>query len=582
MPLQAIPTIPASDIAAVTPGVLAAGGSAVDIIALMLTTSTRVPTGTTLSFPNQISVADFFGATSDEAGAATVYFNGFDNSNVKPGSVLFAQYNETAVAAYLQGANIASLSLAQLQAIPSGNLTVVMDGYSRSASISLGAATSFSSGAGIIQTDLNAAITVQGSFTASIAGGTMTVTGVTSGTLGAGLTVNGTGVLAGTYITAQLSGAAGGTGTYSVNNAQNMSSSSLTGTPTPVAVTFDSVSGAYIITSGIVGAISSVGYASGSIGTALALTQVTGATLSQGAAAVATPQAFMNQILTLNQDFATFMTIFNPDVSGNTNKLAFSAWANGQNNRYMYVAWDNDASPTTQNPATSSLGYLVNTTYDYSGTAVVYSPDYTFAAFICGIAASIDFTQTNGRATFFGRSQTGLVANVNSLLVKSNLVANGYNFYGVWATATQQFTFLAEGTVSGPFNWIDSYINQIWLNANFQLDLMLLLTQSFSIPYNTAGDALIEAALLDTIQQAGNFGIYRAGIRLSTLQAAEINGAAGASIAPTLQNQGWYLSVKASTTAPSVRAVRGSPPCVFWYTDGQSVQKINLASINVQ
>lgn len=582
MPLAATPTIPANDIVAVTPGVLAAGGSALDIIALMLTTSTRIPIGTTYSFADALDVADFFGAQTPEALAAGIYFNGFDNSNVKPGSVLFAQYNQNAVAAYLRGGSISGLTLAQLQAIPTNTLTVNFDGFSRTASITLSGATSFSNGATIMQADLNAALTVLGSMTASIVGGTMTVTAVVSGTLLAGQTVLGTGVLAGTYITAQLTGAAGGTGTYSLNNSQTTISGSMTVEATPITVAYDSTSGAYVFTSGVTGAISSVAYASGSIGTALNLTQAGGAVLSQGAASTPDPATYMNNLLALNQDFATFMTVFNPDASGNANKLAFANWNNGQNNRYMYVAWDPDLSPTTQNPATASFGYQVTQTFNYSGTMPIFSPDYSKAAFACGIAASIDFTQTNGRVTFAFRTQTGLTADVTSLSVKNNLVANGYNLYGSWATANQQFVHFAPGSVSGPFAWGDSYINEIWLNAAFQLDLMELLTTAYSIPYNVSGDALIEAALIDTIQQAGAFGAYRAGIQLSALQAAEINGAAGAVIAPTLQNQGWYLQVKASTTVPSVRAARGSPPCTFWYTDGQSVQKINLASINVQ
>jgi hypothetical protein len=32
---------------------------------------------------------------------------------------------------------------------------------------------------------------------------------------------------------------------------------------------------------------------------------------------------------------------------------------------------------------------------------------------------------------------------------------------------------------------------------------------------------------------------------------------------------------------PEVRAARGSPPCTLWYMDGQSIQRINLASIEL-
>jgi hypothetical protein len=54
-------------------------------------------------------------------------------------------------------------------------------------------------------------------FTASIAGTTMTVTAIESGIIKANMEIDGIGVQAGTTITAQLTGATGGTGTYTVS-----------------------------------------------------------------------------------------------------------------------------------------------------------------------------------------------------------------------------------------------------------------------------------------------------------------------------------------------------------------------------
>ncbi|WP_408872054.1 DUF3383 family protein [Gluconobacter sp. DsW_056] len=53
-------------------------------------------------------------------------------------------------------------------------------------------------------------------------------------------------------------------------------------------------------------------------------------------------------------------------------------------------------------------------------------------------------------------------------------------------------------------------------------------------------------------------------------------------IASTLQTRGWYFQPNASTAPAADRVARTSPPCKFWYTDGQSVQSINLASVEVQ
>ncbi|RWI97955.1 MAG: DUF3383 family protein [Mesorhizobium sp.] len=152
--------------------------------------------------------------------------------------------------------------------------------------------------------------------------------------------------------------------------------------------------------------------------------------------------------------------------------------------------------------------------------------------------------------------------------------------YGAYATAAQQFLEFQNGTVSGEFEWLDSYINQIWLNNQLQLSLMELLQNINSVPYNAAGYELIKAACLDPINQALNFGAIRAGVTLSALQIAQINSAAGVKANDTLQLQGWYLQVNDAT--PQVRQARQSPPINFWYMDGESVQQIELTSTLVQ
>jgi hypothetical protein len=68
------------------------------------------------------------------------------------------------------------------------------------------------------------------SFTGSISGTTLTVSAMSSGGISTGLTLVGTGVTSGTTITSQLSGTAGGIGTYEVSSSQTVASTSLTAT----------------------------------------------------------------------------------------------------------------------------------------------------------------------------------------------------------------------------------------------------------------------------------------------------------------------------------------------------------------
>lgn len=572
-------TIPASAIVQVLPNVLNAGGSALDLNGIVLTENTRVPIGAVQSFPTAAAVSSYFGAASNEAAIAAVYFQAFKNASAVPGAILFAQYPNVAVAAYLRSGIVTGIPLSTIQAL-SGSLTVAMDGYVHTAAnLSLSGATSFSAAAALIQAALTASEPTEAAFTGSLAGNILTVSAVSSGTLSIGQTISGAGVADGTVITALGTGT-GLTGTYTVSTSQTVASESLTAVATAPTVSFDAIAGAFVITSGITGAPSTAAFATGTLAAQLALTQATGAVLSQGAAA-ATPGAFMTGITQVTQNWATFMTAFDPDAgAGNSVKLAFAAWTSAQNKRYAYVCWDTDITPTESTQATQSLGYLLAQN-QYDGTCLIYeSGTYYTAAFVCGVAAAIDFSAVNGRITFAFRAQAGLTASVTNETVAANLEANGYNFVGAYATANEGFVFFYPGSVSGEFQWMDSYVNQIWLNNALQLALMNLLTEINSIPYNAQGYALIEAACADPIAAALNAGVIETGIPLSAQQAAEINNAAGVKIDRTITTQGYYLQVQPAS--PQVRQARTSPPIFFWYTDGQSVQKITLNSIDVQ
>ena len=73
--------------------------------------------------------------------------------------------------------------------------------------------------------------------TGSIAGTTLTVTAVTTGVLTNGQTISGTNVVAGTQILSQLSGTAGGVGTYQVSVSQTVTSTTITGSGGTMTVT---------------------------------------------------------------------------------------------------------------------------------------------------------------------------------------------------------------------------------------------------------------------------------------------------------------------------------------------------------
>lgn len=498
-------SIPASYFVSIVPGVISAGGSALDLNGLMLTSGTRTPIGSVLSFPSAAAVSTYYGAGSTEAAAAAIYFAGFDNSNVKPGALLVAQYNTAPVSAYLRGASVAGLTLAQLQALTPGTLTITVDGTAKtSGTITLSGATSFS----------NAATLILAAFTSP-----------------------------------------------------------------NFTVTYDSVSGGFVFTSATTGATSTASFCTGALADPLNLRAADGAVLSQGAI-TAVPGTFMTAIIGITQDWATFFTTFDPDNgSGNTLKLAFAQWNTTQGNRWAYIAWDSDITPTQSTSAPASLGDLIAAS-SISGTSLSYGVDYTKAAYQSGAVASIDFTEKNGSTNFAFRKQSGLTPDVTDSTTLANLIANGYNAYAAVATANQNFQFMYPGSVSGPYLWLQDYINQIWLNNALQLALITLLTSVKSVPYNSRGYALIRAACMDPINQAVNFGAIQPGVTLSALQIAEVNAAAGTKIDTTLSAQGWYLQILDATA--QTRGQRKSPSCTFWYMSGGSVNQIVLASVDVE
>lgn len=288
------------------------------------------------------------------------------------------------------------------------------------------------------------------------------------------------------------------------------------------------------------------------------------------------PDALMNEISGQTQAFTGFTTTWEPTLA---QKQAFATWTAGQSDRYWYVPWDTDEQALNPQNSASFGTWLQNQNID--GTTLIYK-DPLAAAFCLSWMASLDFSATSGRTTLCFRRSGLLTPSVTDATTAATLRANGYNFYGAYANGLGRFQWLEDGHVSGAFLWADSYINQIWLNASLQSALLNLLLGVGQIPYNTEGDGLISAAVQDTINQALRFGVIRPGVALSSTQKQQINRTAGTTISDTVQSRGWYFQPNASTAPTDIRVARRSPPCRFWYTDGQSVQSINLASIEVQ
>lgn len=489
-------SIPASQIANVIPGVLTAGGSAVDMNGLILTGNSYMPSGQVLPFASADDVGAFFGDDSSEKALADIYFKGYDDCTLYPAQLLFALWPTQATAAYLTSGSLAGVALNDMKLF-TGTFRITVDGADIVADdMDFSAITSFSEAADVIAEAIGT-----------------------------------------------------------------------------VSAVYDSTKQGFILTSLTTGATSTITTATGTLADSLMLSAEQGAVASQGVAA-ATPGETMDAVVRISPDWGVFTTITEPDFE---DKLAFSAWVNASNDEYAYVGWDTDVTAQQAN-ASETFGAQAKAA-KYDGVFPLWGSAST-AAFVLGIAASLDFERLNGRTTFAFRTQSGLMPEVSDGTVASNLLANGYNYFGVYANKKNTWNILFNGATSGRFAWMDAYINQIWLNNNLQQAMVDLLTSVGSIPYNADGDALIESACMDPISKAINFGAIRTGITLDNVQTAKVKQTVGSDVSAAITSKGYYLKIDEASA--EVRAKRGSPPMTLFYTDGGSVQQLSLASIDIQ
>ena len=110
--------------------------------------------------------------------------------------------------------------------------------------------------------------------TGSIAGSILTITAVSSGALAVGSILSGSGVSPGTAISAQLTGSAGGIGTYTLSISQTVASTTINANNGTIYLTFGSTyAGMWIVTNNTTGPAAIYAYTSASGSTGVYLTQ---------------------------------------------------------------------------------------------------------------------------------------------------------------------------------------------------------------------------------------------------------------------------------------------------------------------
>lgn len=345
----------------------------------------------------------------------------------------------------------------------------------------------------------------------------------------------------------------------------------LISTQLEVPVTFNEATQKIVIRSNTTGTQSTITAATGTLAVALGLTEAQGAIATNGSNADASISDALDRAFNYTQNWGGVTTSYQ---MAEDEALDFAKWIAAQDNRFWGVIWTLDPKATQ---ATTSIGTQIIEN-NFSGISCIYG-DARYATAALGYMASLNFSELNGRTTLDFRVQEGLPAVVTDASTANMLERNGYMFYGAYATANDRFTFFRNSVVSGQFKWVDTYLNQVYFNAQLQLAFMNMLLTYKAIPYNAAGKTMHVAAAQDPINEMLNFGGIVTGVRLSEAQKNLINYETGVDAARQIEASGYFLRVGDATA--QARGNRTSMPLKLWYADGGSVHSINLASIAV-
>lgn len=625
-------SVNADKLVQIVPRVIDAGTSGLTFSGLFLTQSELPPTGRVLQFASAQAVADYFGSETDEARAARIYFQGYTNTQYLPGFLLFAPYRATAAAAWLRGAAYEG-TLADLKLVRDGTLKITIDGIERTANgVDFYTATSPSDCAQRLQTALSQTAEIEAT-AGKLTGGQIPsdvepLKAISAGKLD--ISVDGTGqnltaldfssVASLTDVAGVLTTALSGKATVSVSGNSLVITSATTGASSTVSyasdpeptggvadlaealgltqdtgavsiagtaayqpkapvVTYNSQTQAFQITSGETGSASAVAYgqsaASGTdLSRVLNLTEQLGAVQSEGTDGQSLTDC-LTGVLKSARDWVSFSTIWEPERA---EKLELATWCSGHDTRFVYVMWDTDNTARVQG-STASAGYAITHTLELDGTCCVWNT-LDVAAGVMGAIACLNFDQREGRTTLAFRQFEGVAVTCDDDGDYDALIANGYNCYADFATASAQFKFFQNGQVSGKFDWLDTYCNAIALKDALQLNILDLFAAVRSLPYNEDGYASVRTACLDTINRFINFGAIRTGISLSQTQKVQLLQEIGKDVSQTLESSGWFMLI--TDPGAVIRGQRQSPNCAFYYMDGGSIQKIVMSATAIQ
>lgn len=329
----------------------------------------------------------------------------------------------------------------------------------------------------------------------------------------------------------------------------------------------------FLLRSATTGTASQVTQAQGEVAKSLKLTADSAATSSAGAT-VTTMADTMDSIVNQNQDWVLTASLVDFDE---TQKKELAAWVSQSANRFGYVYYDESATATiANNPSTFQQSVVVANGYE---NVMAVFGSYLYAVLALAYSASLNFTRTNGRVSYKFRSFSGIAPNVSDNATASALESNGYNYYGAYSQNKTMKQYVSDGQITGKYHWLDSFLSQVWINANLIAAFANLFSDNASFAFNATGYAAVSAAVIEVASRAKNFGAIRAGVTLDPAQIKLVNGAVKSDVKSVLYTEGWYFYIPPQNSqARTERILQGA---IFYYVDGQLIQRISLNSTDI-
>ena len=331
-------------------------------------------------------------------------------------------------------------------------------------------------------------------------------------------------------------------------------------------VSFSSQFNAFTVTSATTGALSSVGVPTGSAASVLGFNAET-AVISDGQDANTVTQSMEN----LTDKFTNFVTFTTLDEPTDEEALELAQWATTNYTAgvlYLYVCWDTSKANFDSNNTEVISEQLQ--TENIGATCVCFG--VTMAAFVMGVTASIAWDQANSTITYAFKHLSGFGADINSTKEANALDKHKVLYMGNFATRNDNFILSYNGAMLGEWDWLDAYINAVWLCNALQVQLMAMIEAANRIPYNENGYAKIRSNCKDIIERAINNGVIDLGVNISNAQKAELTTLLGADYSDEIRNNGYFLQIVDATAA--IRQARNTPSINLVYTYAGAVHKL--------